>query len=250
MRCSIRPTASNGDIVTRARLIALILLCSPAAFAGSGTAFLRARDLRAAVESYVARVRGPAGSECAVECRDIPDSIAVPAGRLSLSVDPGATPVVRGRVSLAVEVAVDGVTVRRVLVPVLVRTYDSVLLSGRTLGARVPVGPDDVRSARLESTGWRSRPVPNTASLAGKRTKRILAEGAVLFEDLFEPVPVIAHGDRVTLRAASCGVCISTGAVALEDGLLGSVIFVKASHTHERLRARVIDAGVVSAVEE
>jgi flagella basal body P-ring formation protein FlgA len=43
---------------------------------------------------------------------------------------------------------------------------------------------------------------------------------------------------------------VSTGAQALEDGRMGSIITVRASHTRERLRARVTGAGVVAALEE
>ena len=250
MRCSALQTASSGDTVPRAHSIVLLLLLSVAAFAGPGTMFLRASDLRGAVESFVARLPVREGHEIVVECRDVPDSIPVPSGTLRLIVDQGATPVLRGRVALAVEVVVNGVTVRRVLVAALVRTYAGVLLSTRMLGARAPVVADDVRSARVETTEWTRRPVADISSLAGKRTKRIVAEGSVLFEELFEPFPLVTRGDQVMLRAGSKGFSISTGAVALQDGLLGSVITVKASHTRVRLRARVIDAGVVSVLEE
>jgi flagella basal body P-ring formation protein FlgA len=212
--------------------------------------FVRAAELRGAVEAYVGGLPAQDGSEYAVECRDVPDSIAVPRGSLRLRVDASATPVLRGRVGLAVEIAVDGVTVRRVVVAVIVRTYASVLVATRMLDARARVAPADVRSARLESTEWTRRPVGDAGSLGGKRTKRLIAEGAVLFEELFEPVPLVAHGDPVTLRAASPGVSISTGAVALEDGIAGSVITVKTSYTHERIRARVVGAGVVEPLEE
>jgi len=185
-----------------------------------------------------------------VECRDLPDSVAVPSGNLRLVVDPAATPVLRGHVALALEVIVDGVTVRRVVVAAFVRTYAPVLLTTRPLDARAAVAAGDVRSARIETTDWSRRPVADTSALAGMRTKRIIAEGSVLFEELLEQVPLVARGDCVMLRAAAKGVCISTGAVALEDGRMGAVISVKASCTRDRLRGRVIDAGIVEALDE
>jgi flagella basal body P-ring formation protein FlgA len=212
--------------------------------------FLRATAVRACVEAYVAGLPVREGCSYAVECRVIPDSIAVPPGSIRLLVDPSATPVLRGHVALALEVIVDGVTVRRVMVGVFVRTYAPALLTTRPLDARAPVGAGDVRSARVETTGWSRRPVADTSGLAGMRTKRIIAEGSVLFEELLGQVPLVARGDRVTLRAAANGVCISTGAVALEDGGPGAVISVKASCTRDRLRGRVIGAGIVEALDE
>jgi flagellar basal body P-ring formation protein FlgA len=250
MRCSARQTASNGDTVTRAIISALLLVVSASASAATGTAYVHASDLRSAVESYVASLPVRDGSEYAVECRDVPDSIALPSGTLRLRVDPTATPVLRGRVGIAVEIAVDGVTVRRVVVPALIRTFAGVLLSTRRLDARAPVGPGDVRSARVESTEWTRRPVTDAASLSGKRTRRFIAEGSVLFEELFEQVPLVAHGDPVTLRASSTGVTVSTGAVAMEDGVAGSVITVKASYTHERIKARIVGPALVEPLGE
>ena len=192
----------------------------------------------------------PEGCAYAVECREIPDSIVVPSGALRLVVDPSATPVLRGHVALALEVIVDGVTVRRVMVAAFVRTYASVLLAARPLDARAPVGPCDVRTARVETTLWPRRAVADTSALAGKRTKRIIAEGSVIFEELLEQVPLVARGDRVTLRAEAKGVCVSIGAVALEDGRLGAVISLKAACTRDRLKGRVIEAGIVEALDE
>ncbi len=250
MKCSALPTTSSGDLVKSILAVASVLLSSVTVCSGSGTMFLRSADLRGAVETYVAGLPAREGIEYAVECRDVPDSIVIPSGILRLAVDPAATPVLRGHVALAVEVAVDGATVRRVLVAAFVRTYAEVLLAGRALDARAAVGANDVRSARVETTEWSRRPVAGVASLAGRRTRRIIAEGSILFEELFEDLPLVARGERVTLRAASKGVSISTGAEALQDGRLGSVITVRASCTRSRLRARVIDAGVVEALEE
>ncbi len=250
MKCSARPTASNGDAVNRALIPAVLLFVSLAALAGQGTMEVRAGDFRAAAESYVAGLPVREGTRYAVECRDLPDSIAVPRGSLRLEVDAAATPVLRGRVGLAVVVSVDGVTVRRVVVPALIRTFADVLLASRTLDARAAVAPGDVRTANVESTEWTRRPVADAAALAGKRTKRFIAEGSILFEELFEPVPLVGHGDPVTLRASTAGVSVSTGAVALEDGVAGSIITVKTAYTHERIRARVIGAGLVAALEQ
>ncbi len=250
MRCSAPPTGYSGDTVKRSLSIFLVVLCSVTAHAGSGTMFLRAAALRASVEAYIAGLPVREGCSYAVECRDIPDSIAVPSGSLRLVVDPAATPVLRGHVALALEVIVDGVTVRRVMVAAFVRTYANVLLTTRRLDARAAVGAGDVRSERVETTEWPRRPVADTLGLAGMRTKRIIAEGSVLFEELLGQVPLVARGDRVTLRAAAKGVCISTGAMALEDGGPGAVISVKASCTRDRLRGRVIGAGIVEALDE
>ena len=231
-------------------MIVLAFLWAVSAPAGTGTVVLRGADLRSAVEAYIGGLPARAGYGYSVECRDVPDSVRVPSGSLRLVVDPGATPVLRGHVALALQVVVNGVVVQRILVAALVRTYADVLLAGRPLAARVAVGPDDVRCARVETTEWSRRPVTDTARLAGRRTKRIIAEGSVLFEELLEPVPFVVHGEPVTLRAVQQGVSISTGAVALEDGVEGSVISVRASWTRERLKARVVARGVVAALEE
>jgi len=218
--------------------------------AAPGTSLVRSPELRAAVEEYGRSLPRREGEEIVLEYRDVPDSISVPAGRVHLRVDAGATQILRGHVAFAVEVAVEGAVVRRIIVPALLRTYDTVLVATRQLLARAAVGPGDVRSARMETTQWIWRPVTGAGQLAGKRTKRIVGEGSALCEEFFEDVPLVQHGDYVTLRAVAGAVAVATGAVALEDGRAGSVIMVRAQGARERLRARVTGPGQVQALEE
>ena len=230
--------------------IAFLVLQCAAGAAAPETALLRAARLRAAVEDYCASLPRREGEEIVLECRDVPDSVRIPAGSLRLSVDAAATSVLRGHVSFAVEVAVEGVVVRRILVAALVRTYDTVLVATRPLAARALVGPDDVRETRVETTQWIWRPVTDRARLAGRRAKRIIGEGSALCEEFLEEVPLVQHGEFVTLRAVAGGVSVATGAVALEDGCAGSVILVRAERAHDRLRARVTGPGQVQALGE
>jgi len=209
---------------------------------------VRSARLRAAVEEYCLSL--PHRGEIVLECRDVPDSLRVPAGSLRLSVDAGATQALRGHVSFAVEIAVDGLVTRRVIVAALIRTYDTVLVAARQLGARAAIGPDDVRPVRMETTQWIGRPLTGLAQVAGKRTKRIVGEGSALSEEFLEDIPLVEHGDHVTLRAVAGGVSVVTGAVALEDGRAGSVITVRLANARERLRVRVTGAGQVQALEE
>ncbi|HTS00398.1 MAG TPA: flagellar basal body P-ring formation chaperone FlgA [Bacteroidota bacterium] len=219
----------------------------PGANAGE-TALVRSAELRDAVEEYCRSL--PHRGEIALEWRDVPDSIRVPAGALRLDVDAAACRALRGYVGFAVEVTVDGTVARRVIVPALLRTFDTVLVAVRQIPARAPVTPDDVRPERVETTQWIGRPVNGFGQLAGMRTKRIVAEGSALCEEFLEEVPLVEHGDHVTLRAVAGGVAVATGAVALEDGRAGSVITVRAAHARERLRARVTGPGQVQVLEE
>jgi len=218
--------------------------------AAAQTGWVRPAALRAAVEDYCRSLPHREGEEIVLECRDVPDSIRVPAGLLRLSVDEGATPVLRGHVLFAVEASVDGIVARRVVVPALIRTFDSVLVAARQLEAHAAVAREDVRWARVETTNWIWRPVEDPARLDGKRTKRIVAEGSALCEEFLEDVPVIEHGETVTLRAIAGGVSVATAAVALEDGREGSVITVRVAHAHDRVRARVTGPGQVQALDE
>jgi flagella basal body P-ring formation protein FlgA len=231
-------------------VLAVALLLAGAAFAGPRTALVPGSALRAAVDTFALGIAPGPGRTCAVECRALPESIRVPSGTIRVRVEGSATPVLRAHVPLVIEISVDGATVRRIIVSAFIRTWATVLCAARPLDARATVSEGDVREEKVETTTWNRRPLEDVARLAGLRTRRMIAEGTPLSEDMMEPVPLVVHGAPVTLRATSGGVTVSVPAVALEDGAAGSIITVRAAHAHERFRARVAGPGIVEVVEE
>jgi flagella basal body P-ring formation protein FlgA len=94
------------------------------------------------------------------------------------------------------------------------------------------------------------RAVVGQEILGTLRTKRIVQLGSILFEDLFEPVPLVLQGDPVKVHVRSGHVRLSVDGVAREDGVQGEYIFVRVPGHGDRLRARVADARTVAVTLE
>jgi flagella basal body P-ring formation protein FlgA len=125
------------------------------------------------------------------------------------------------------------------MVTALIRTYGNVLVAIRMIPWRTTPTPEDYRILRMETT-FLSRPVVmDSASLSGNRTRRIVSQGSILYEDLFEPVPLVMQGDKVNVRVRAGSVTLTAEGVAREDGCRGDMIDVSVQGRGERLKARV-----------
>ena len=149
-----------------------------------------------------------------------------------------------------VDVTTEGKVERRLAVLVTVRTFGSVLVTSKQLERHAIVGIGDARVETLETTTLPKDVLGAPEQLANMRTKRIIGEGSVLTESLFEQLPVVGQGEIVKLKVRSKSVLLTLQAVAKEDGRQGSLITVQKVGSHDRIRARVIGPGTVEIVVE
>ncbi len=148
----------------------------------------------------------------------------------------------RGPIAVMVEVVRNNVVTARLPVSCLVRTFGTVLVASRHFDRHAPLEPAGLMSQRTETTRLPADIVPDTASLAGMWTKRIINPGTVICASLCETMPAVRQGDELTLLARRNGVKLTVQALAKQDGRPGAIILVQPIGAHERLRARVLDA--------
>jgi flagella basal body P-ring formation protein FlgA len=86
--------------------------------------------------------------------------------------------------------------------------------------------------------------------LFGKRSRRIIARGSILYADLFEDLPMVQQGSQVNVRVHSGAVCITTDGIACEDGKIGDLIEVSVNGRPGRVKARVADSRTVAVPVE
>jgi flagella basal body P-ring formation protein FlgA len=212
---------------------------------GPGSGHLKREDIARAVVGTVRDGVESAGVRCSVEVCRAPESLPLGPGLWSLRLSLPAAHALRGMLSVPVEVRVDGRAVRRVSVGVLVRTYADVVVTTHRLGRHDEVRSGDIKVVRVETTLLREGMCTGTAALVGRRTTRMVAEGSVMYPWFVEAVPVIHAGDRVQLVVRVGSVTLSTRAVAREDGVPGSRIFVQRTGSRERLHGTVAGDGTV-----
>jgi flagella basal body P-ring formation protein FlgA len=234
--------------------MAVVLLCATILASGSGVAgnrnYVCAEDLRTAVRHFLAQRDAPAAEQMELSFRSVPDSIPVDSAVFSLHVDSGTLTRMRGPMAFVVEVVAGERTVHRCMVTAVIRTYDTVLVADRTIARRATPGVDDVRMLRLETTSIDRPLLLSVDDLFGKRSRRIIARGSILYEDLFEDLPLVHQGSQVNVRVHSGPVCITVDGIACEDGLMGDLIEVSVNGRAGRLKARVADSRTVAVPVE
>ena len=230
--------------------VAILVFLSAAADGGAfADTWIRGAELREAVRVALTAQLAGGGEETEIAFRAVPDSIAAPSPDYSLRVNVAEPGRLKGVVGIAVDVETGGRTVRRIAMTVVIRTYAKVLVAARILQRHMTPVPEDVRLVRMETT-LLQRAMVEQEMLGTLRTKRIVQLGSILFEDLFEPVPLVLQGDRVQVRVRSGNVILSVEGVAREDGSHGEYIFVRVPGHGDRLRARVADARTVAVTLE
>jgi flagella basal body P-ring formation protein FlgA len=231
-------------------LVAILVFLSARTDGGAlADTWVRAAELRETVRvALTAQVAG-GGEETEIAFRAVPDSIPAPSPDYSLRVHVAEPGRLKGVVGIVVDVETGGRTARRIAMTVVIRTYSKVPVAARILQRHMTPAPEDVRLVRMETTLLQRTPIEQEM-LGTLRTKRIVQHGSILFEDLFEPVPLVLQGDRVQVRVRSGNVMLSVEGVAREDGSYGEYIFVRVPGHGDRVRARVDDARTVAVALE
>jgi flagella basal body P-ring formation protein FlgA len=238
----------------RRTLIGVALFCVTLVVTGSGVAggrfFVSAADLRGAVQRFLVQRDAHAAEHMELSFRSVPDSIPVVVAEFSLHVGTGTLTRMRGPMAFIVEVVAGEQTIHRCMVTAVIRTYDTVLVADRTIARRATPGIDDVRMLRLETTSMDRPLLLGLGELFGKRSRRIIARGSILYADLFEDLPLVQQGSQVHVRVHSGPVCITTDGIACEDGMIGDLIEVSVNGRAGRVKARVADSRTVAVPVE
>lgn len=132
--------------------------------------------------------------------------------------------------------------------------------SGESAGVGlVPVASRALqRGTVLRATDLELRPVatqngnsavlPKIEDLVGKELLRPLPAGQQLFPELVQSPRLVHRNDRVTIKAVTAGVVVSTAGKALEEGGPGDNVLVEDMATKEKLVTRVTGYQVVEVL--
>ncbi len=182
--------------------------------------------------------------------RSVPESIRVESSDYTLHVESGRSTRFKGAVSFVVVIECGARSAQRCMITAVVRTYADVLVAARMIPRRTTPSADHVAVLRMETTSIDRPFAVDPASLAEKRTRRIVSQGSILYEDLFESVPIVQAGDRVNVRVQAGAVTVTAEGVAREDGHRGDVIDVSVRGRGERLKARVHNERTVAVLAD
>jgi len=182
-----------------------------------------------------------------VEPARLPNDEQVPVGKLELRVKENTKCASKGRISVPVEIVVEGKVYRTVNVPVLARVLAPVLVAVQPISSSsilnkqncalevrdITFLPDDVVTSE-PGTDW-------TASLT-------IPQGAVIRKSWLSQPPAVHAGEAVVVVVTNGGVRVSDKGIAAQDGRLGQKIKVRFPGQTREVHATVTGVGTAEII--
>ncbi len=180
----------------------------------------------AAQAMQVALSDGPVRAVIEAQCPALP--WRVPQGQLDIrprAVSRSDWPA--RRVSVPVELWVDGQFARTVSVPVHVQLMGLAWVARADVSAQQPLTEAPLDQVELDLAGLVSAPVPAESRLEGMRLRRPLRKGEVLTSAHAESLPAVLRGHQVRVHARLGAISLESTAEALQDGVPGKAVLVR-----------------------
>lgn len=152
-----------------------------------------------------------------------------------------------GLVQVDVDVVTGGREERTIPLVVMVSLVRDVLVAHRAInrGAILKAGDIERMSLTFKHVDGRLG-ILDAERIIGKRAKRFIAPGTVVRMDLLESVPLVKRGQLVQLRSRAGGIQIITSGKAMQGGMLGDTITVRAlDRGRLQFEATIVGAGAV-----
>jgi flagellar basal body P-ring formation protein FlgA len=175
-------------------------------------------------------------------------AFAVPEGRLELKPRIAAAGSVPARLTVWMELYIDGFHYQSLPVAFAVRGYQPVLAARSALRAGERVRTDELAVREEQVAGYAEAPVPADLEAATLRLKRPLAAGEVLTWRHAEQAPAVSRNQEITVRLAVGAIALEAPAVATQDARPGEVIRVRTAASRQTYSARVTGPGTAEAL--
>jgi flagella basal body P-ring formation protein FlgA len=171
--------------------------------------------------------------------------LQLPQGQVKLQARALAAGARRSRVTVWVDVLLDGAFVRTVPVPYEVQAWRQVLVATRALAAGATPGCESLVPRERDIAALDGAPAANDCHAVAGRLRRALPQDAVLQAQQLQAERAVAQGESVALRLFDGAIALESRATALDDGDVGQRIDVKPANGNSAVRAEVIGPGLV-----
>ena len=225
----------------------------PGALAWSGAASVavrvqsqtvRSHELAAAATEAVARRHQSASGKLSAAVATAPADIDVPSGVITIRARPLAPGAVAARIPVWLDLAVDGVAYRSVVVPVSVTLREQAYVALRALQPGALASATDFAIAEVDVAGVQALPVG--AGGARFRLRAALKAGQVLGSNALVPNGKVLPGDQVRLSVREGQIGIETEAVAVAEAEPGQLLAVRPRGGSDIVTGRLSQAGIVN----
>jgi len=233
------------------RIVFLAVLLSAPLQASALPALQRvasAQIVEAARAQLMLRLGGDAAA-AQVSLVGTPEDAMVLPGKLALTVRPPTGRWPRARVSVPVDVSVDGQVVRSATVWFALSLHHDVLsyvadTPPGTAAGSLKFAPHDEDVAAVQGDL-----VTDPSQLNGMRLRHSVAAGSAVSREDFEPIPDVDRRQRVEVDAAFGSIHMQTKGTAIGRGNTGDTVSVLVDGGEAPVDARITNKGVVEVVE-
>jgi flagellar basal body P-ring formation protein FlgA len=154
----------------------------------------------------------------------------------------------RGPTPIVVEIKVDNRVVRTMFLAYHVDAVTNVYVAKKPISYHQLLTSEDVSIEKRPVGSLPLRVVKDTSLLQSFWTRRTLAAGTILTEDMLDIPPVVKRQNQVTITTEIGSIKLSTVGIALQDGRPGDVIRIQNVESKRVIMGRVIDKDVVQTL--
>ncbi|HKK89872.1 MAG TPA: flagellar basal body P-ring formation chaperone FlgA [Desulfobacteraceae bacterium] len=167
------------------------------------------------------------GREFRVRDFDVRNAGLYKKGKVSLFLVSNNTRDITGRLTLYVNVSIDGEKQDRVSVSGMVDLFDQVVFASKSLKRGRVISASDVYVERANIANLHGRYLFCREDVLGMALRRSVRQGRHLTRRMVEEPPLVHRGEMVTLAASTGNLSIVTSGIARRDGRLNEQVPVK-----------------------
>ena len=197
-------------------------------------------DFKKTIEEYVYSKLNYKKENLTFEYLNVPEKIIVQSSNARLVVSDVSSNLLRGNVTIPVNIISENKVLKRVFISLKIRIFDTVFISKKPINQFQDFTYENVEKKRIEITGY-DEPVKKESDIIGKRANRYITEGKIITSNLIENVPIIKSGQQIHIISRVNSVVITALGIAKEDGRKGDIITVENTSSGAKLKAKVID---------
>ncbi len=139
---------------------------------------------------------------------------------------------------------------KEMLVQAFIRTFENVLLARRDLKRGEVMESsekifDSFLIEKIETTFLKDDFVSEARVILGKKVRKLIKKGEIIFESYFEELPLVKAGEKVKVIARTGNVKVETFGIAKADGKLNDFIRILNPTSGKLFDAKVVNRGVV-----
>ncbi|MFO7749084.1 MAG: flagellar basal body P-ring formation chaperone FlgA [Desulfobacteraceae bacterium] len=169
-------------------------------------------------------------------------------GKVSLILVSDNTRDITGRLTLYVNVSIDGEKQDRVSVSGVVDVFDQVVFASKSLKRGSVISASDVYVERANIANLHGRYLFCREEVLGMALRRSIRQGRHFTRRMVEEPPLVHRGDMVTLVASTGNLSIVTSGIARRDGRLNEQVPVKNVQSGRIVRCLVTGESTVEGL--